>query len=506
MSQSDDLARETRSISDAPDRPEGSRSNRARRSQRKRRSKPATNRIAFWILSIAIAGAPLPFGSRDAITVALWCALLGAGLIIVSPRHLRRPHVWMLAGIGVIVLAFAFVLHEQLAVHPWVAQPNPIWAQTSELLHRQIVPSVSVVRGEPFYALGASLSAVLALVLGLVVGAERARARQALSVMAWSGAAYAVYAITFRVLEPNMILWREKTSSLGALTGTFINPNTAATYFGSAAAVWFVLLMASVRGHMPRGPIVWRKALDHILTDTPTEIPQRFAMLFVCLTALVMTGSRAGVLVSLLALLISFAAYFRRDLPRGKNLVVAVLAAGAVALLVMGVIGGKVNEKIDAEGLFDMGRWETYRSTLRLIADHPWFGTGLGTFAWAFPPYRSADISTYGVWDLAHSTPLELAADVGVPLTIAIALAWLAALAILAWALRGSRRKAVVPLAALAVALIGLLHSSVDFSLQVTGYAIVMFAVVGVGLGQSFSQADERQGALPSQSNAPPYP
>ena len=51
-----------------------------------------------------------------------------------------------------------------------------------------------------------------------------------------------------------------------------------------------------------------------------------------------------------------------------------------------------------------------------MIADHPWFGTGLGTFVWSFPAYRSANISLWGVWDLAHSTPLELAADLGLPL------------------------------------------------------------------------------------------
>jgi hypothetical protein len=52
--------------------------------------------------------------------------------------------------------------------------------------------------------------------------------------------------------------------------------------------------------------------------------------------------------------------------------------------------------------------------------------------------------------------------------------------------LRGSRRTALVPLSALAVALIALLHSSIDFSLQVSGYAIVVFALVGVALGFVF--------------------
>jgi hypothetical protein len=51
---------------------------------------------------------------------------------------------------------------------------------------------------------------------------------------------------------------------------------------------------------------------------------------------------------------------------------------------------------------------------------------------------------------------------------------------------RRSRRDTVVPHVAFAVSLIALLHSSIDFSLQVSGYAIVVFALVGVGLAQSF--------------------
>ena len=46
--------------------------------------------------------------------------------------------------------------------------------------------------------------------------------------------------------------------------------------------------------------------------------------------------------------------------------------------------------RFEMQGAVDQGRLETYRSTLRMIADHPWFGTGLGTFVWSFPAYRSA--------------------------------------------------------------------------------------------------------------------
>jgi hypothetical protein len=42
-----------------------------------------------------------------------------------------------------------------------------------------------------------------------------------------------------------------------------------------------------------------------------------------------------------------------------------------------------------------------------------------------------------------------------------------------------------VLLPAPAVSLIALLHSSFDFSLQIAGYSIVVFAILGVGLSQA---------------------
>jgi len=197
-------------------------------------------------------------------------------------------------------------------------------------------------------------------------------------------------------------------------------------------------------------------------------------------------------------MVVAFVLFFGRDLPRGIGPVMAMIAASsAVGLILLQFMGGNVSSRFDVQGFADEDRLSTYRLTLRIIADNPWFGTGLGTFVWAFPAYRNGDISMFGLWDRAHSTPLELAAELGIPLTGLIALAWLVAFVMLARALRGSRRQAVVPLAALIVALIALLHSSIDFSLQVTGYAIVAFALVGVGLGQS--TVEPHRNTLPSR-------
>ena len=76
----------------------------------------------------------------------------------------------------------------------------------------------------------------------------------------------------------------------------------------------------------------------------------------------------------------------------------------------------------------------------------------------------------------ASGTPLELASEMGIPLTVVVAVAWIFALVVLSLGLRGRRRDMTVLLPALAVSLIALLHSSFDFSLQIAGYSIVVFA------------------------------
>jgi O-antigen ligase len=420
---------------------------------------------------------------------------LALGLLLASPRRLRSGHYRLLAGIAGIVACWAFVLHEQLADHPWIAHPNPIWARASELLKTELTPSVSVIRGEPFYALGAPLANVLALALGLIVGADREGADRVLKAMAWAGVGYAIYGIGNLLLFPAAFLWRERTADLASLTATFVNRNTAAAYFGSCAVVWLVLAMARVRGRLPAGPIEWKKLGRNVYPEGrgDTQIIVRFVMFFICLSAMFMTGSRGGVLSSLFAMVVAAVIFFRSDLPRVASLLIVTAGFAAMALGLLQILGGNVQARIDAGGLVEQGRLEAYRSTLRIIADYPWFGTGLGTFAAVFPPYRSASISIVGIWDLAHSTPLELAAEVGVPLALVTAIGWIVALLVLMRGTRRSRRETIVPHAALAVSLIALLHSSIDFSLQVAGYAIVVFAVAGIGLAQSVSSAASRR-------------
>ena len=187
-----------------------------------------------------------------------------------------------------------------------------------------------------------------------------------------------------------------------------------------------------------------------------------------------------------MALAVAFFGFFYRDLQRRRWVAAALLVGGLTAFVLLEILGGNVTNRLELEGFVDQGRLETYRSTLKMIADHPWFGTGLGTFVWSFPAYRS-DVSMWGIWTFAHSTSLELAADLGLPLTGLIGLAWLVVLVVLFRGVRTRRNDRIVPAGALAVVILSLAHSFIDFSLQNPGYAIVVFALVGAGLAQSFS-------------------
>jgi O-antigen ligase len=451
--------------------------------------------ISAWILYASVAGAPLPFGSASASAIAFWCIVLGVGAAAASPRTFDRRHAALLGLAVLVVAAYAFVLHEQLAQHPWIATPHPLWAQASDALGTKLEPSVSIARNEPFYALGSPLCCMLAVTCGFVVCTDRERARDLMLVIAWSGAAYAAYGILAHVIDPTRILWREKEAYLSVATSTFINRNTAATYFGSCAVVWLMLLAERIRQHLPRGAIAWRKVPGRLLIEPPGAMVTCFAMLLLCLAAMFMTGSRAGVLLSLLALIVAFTLYFGRDLPRRTGIVTVLLGGAAAALVLLEFMGGGVSARIDIEGTSDSGRLATWLSTLRMIADHPWFGTGQGTFEWAYPAYRSGHISMWGVWDRAHDTLLELAADMGLPLAALVVLAWLVVFGVLVSGVRTRRRDLIIPVSAFAVAMLACLHSLVDFSLQIPGYAIVAFALVGAGLAQSFATNGGRNGS-----------
>jgi O-antigen ligase len=209
------------------------------------------------------------------------------------------------------------------------------------------------------------------------------------------------------------------------------------------------------------------------------------ACAFIIGAALMLTGSRGGIASSLVgtSVFIAFAAI------RSRNRPIAVSATLLLTILGMsGVLlgfGDFLAERLEAESIKSDDRLAVYALTWRVILDAPWLGTGYGTFQDVFKMYRDASVPPPWFWDRAHDTYLELIQGLGVPVAVSFTLGGAVLIRHCGYAAIRRHEGTLVPLTALAVALIVCLHALVDFDLQVQAVALTWVALLGAGVAQS---------------------
>jgi O-antigen ligase len=442
----------------------------------------AVHRISQFLAFFVILAAPLPFGSVDLVWVWMWTALLVVSLMTADRSRLCRADLWILGSTTVILLFTCALALFQIWPGIGPELSNPAWEAARNFAGLTLPDRISVTASVPWVAFGSCLLFALALVRAYLIATDEIAARSLLTTTAYAGFAYAVYGIAAQLFAPTKLLWRTKEYYLSFATGTFVNRNTAAAFWGCCAVLFLGKLLArsSETWFAWRGP----RPDQHAFFDHPIAL---CSGLLACLVAVGMTGSRAGVLLNLLGL--AFLANLRllqyRDQLRRYWLV-----AGAVtvaAIMAFFVIGGMASSRVGMFGMGDPRRFEVYRTSLEMSKGHELFGWGLGNFEAAFPAFRSPDLGSQGIWDKAHSTPLEMLVTAGIPLTVLVC-----GFAVLLFGrmVMGSltrRRDNYVPATGASVFLLGALHSCIDFSVQVTGFAMLFAAIVGCGLAQSIS-------------------
>ena len=412
------------------------------------------------------------------------------------PRGLSRKQLVLLGTVFAAFAAYLVVLHEQISPSPWFAATlnNPIWERSNLALGQSTSPIVAVVRDAPVVAVGAQLAFFLTLTLSFTLSADRQRARQLLRIVALAGSAYAVVAIVSFMVEPNKILfWGTKTDHFGNLTGPFTNCNTAAVFFGQCAVLWLLYLCEHLRG---TGSKVTSSLglLDRLMIRPNPQTLVSFGMVVTLIGTVFMTGSRAGIVLSLGALSIAFFAYFWKDFASWKAVLFAAWPLGLLLIPLALILGGAVNSRFSLQGLSDEGRWPVYRATSQIIHDFPWLGAGLGSFSAIFPAYRPTDLSVSGVWTRAHDALLELGSETGVIVALGVLVLYLAMISCFIWGIaRRPTRDALPPAAGLAALLLAGGHSLVDFSLQIPGYSLIVAVIVGTGLARVLSPPAARE-------------
>jgi len=437
----------------------------------------ASNLLAATVFVLA----PLPLGSVDLAWVCIWTGILAVSLLAARIDRTCTADLAVLAPIFVSIVVIAVIVCLQMWPNGLAGLSDSAWRNAREQLGADVPDRVSLTSSVPWLNFGYYLLFALGFSRAYLLATDARQAQRLLHLLAYSGLCYALYGIFAQVFLPETLLWRQKEFYLQFATGTFVNRNTAATFWGSCGLIFLIQFVRAVL-HATDDPRSERiKWLDRPGTQA--------ACCAVCLIAVGMTGSRAGILVTFLSMFFAVILYLV-PLQLGResfwNFVRTAFVVGVVGLA---LVGAAAMSRISEIGLVDAQRLEVYTTALKMIRGHELLGFGLGNFEAAFPLYRPAALGSQGIWDRVHSIPIELAIDLGIPAALCIfGIAAFYFVRLVRGAL-ARKRDRHIPVVGAGVFMLGMLHSCVDFSLQIPGYGILFASIVGCGLAQSISRS-----------------
>lgn len=319
--------------------------------------------------------------------------------------------------------------------------------------------------------------------------ADAGRAGRFLKVIALFSSALALYGIYALFTGSNPILDREGPTRI--VNASFVNRNSYATY----AVFGFLANLACYLNRSDRD--MFAESFFQRLRNTLESFFSGswiFALgALICLTALVLTQSRAGAGAGLIAVLVFFFSYRMRGAGNGVTLGITLVAI--LSFVVFTSTSG-LTERLLMDPDED-GRFAVYPHVIEGIEDRPLLGHGLGAFHDTFRA-RVPEAAAMGEWHLAHNSYLENIYELGIPAAAALYLA-LMLLVLRIWqGTRERQRNRVYSSVALAAALAAGFHSVFDFSLQMPAVAGLFAILLGMGCAQSVSARRKKRRRKPA--------
>jgi hypothetical protein len=428
----------------------------------------------------ALVFSPLFFGSIDQLWIALWTIVLSISALLGLGTSLNAAQTRVIITFLCVCSGCALVAAIQVAPDILPSFADPIWRQSGRLLGTVTAPRISGTAEISALAVGHFLLLVTAFLSGFWSGTSRRNARTLIFSARAAILLYAIYGLVSLAVAPDMLLWMPKLAYRDSLTATFVNHNTAATYLGCGVILWSCRVYFTVQSLQMSSLRVL--LLSSVNQQIGLNIMLRASAALICVFALLLTNSRGGLICSSLGLLVSLGLLFANSFRRRTSIVGGFVV---LALIVVTAWLTKVG-RIGSEGVIDADRWHVYSMLVRAIGERPWFGAGAGTFEGLFSSLRTADLSYWGVWDYAHSTVLEIAVEMGLPVILTVVTASCASIILLFVQTLRSYDKSRAALAAITgIATLTYLHSMIDFSLQIPGYLIPFEILLGCGLAMA---------------------
>src|SRR5208283_3924722 len=304
----------------------------------------------------------------------------------------------------------------------------------------------------------------------LLIGAECVREEGARKIFALVmivfGAGYAFFALAQELTSNGKIFWVHSPQFHGSIYGSYVNHNHYAGLMEMLVPIPFVVSM----GHLFRGG---KRALVGSCTVLMAG-------------TIFLSGSRGGMVAFVLEMVLFAALTFgKRRSPR------IALGSMAVCVFILALLiflgeGGRILGRL---GDLSPGiRLDITKDSLRMFSNRPVWGWGLGTFPTVYPSYRSFYTNLF--INEAHNDYAQLLVETGL-LGFGLMLWFLVRL--YRFGLPTSRRwefqwDGAVSLAALLGCTGILLHSFVDFNLQIPANAALFSVLCGLAASRPWAE------------------
>jgi len=273
----------------------------------------------------------------------------------------------------------------------------------------------------------------------------------------------------------------EKEAYRGLATGTFINRNHLAGYLEMALAIGIGLMISTLTNDRSHH---WRHRLRSLIeTLLSNKAFIRLSLIIVC-TGLILTKSRMGNTAFFASLFITGILFLFMARHATRSTIIFLISIIILDILLIGswVGVGQVVDRIEATSMVAEKRDEVARDTLTMIREQPFTGIGGGNYFSTFPNYQQLDI-----WDNyyhAHNDYLEFLSEYGL---IGLVLLAATVLYALLFAFKAMRRRHSPLMQGMAFAsFMGiisiLIHSSVDFNMQIPANAAMFMLLMGLAI------------------------
>ena len=456
--------------------------------------------IGFLIL---IAWLPLPLGSNrpwaEGIMEIWTFSLMFLWLIAFMRNQVQTSDTYKKAApvIGLFLLWLGWILLQIIPLPPvWIASFSPAAFDHHSLVNSSDLMTLSLDPHATAAGWFKSLAYVLIFILSLLLIHSRRRLRQLAYVVIYSGLFQAVYGSLMTLSGLGYGFFIQNPLALNVTTGTFINRNHFAGYLVMTLSVGIGMMIASLDTESDYTAKQRLRYYLKLILSTKLRLRLYLVMMVI---ALVLTHSRMGNTSFFASLVIAggLGLILSRHATRGT--IVLLISLIAIDVLIVGAwFGlGKVVERIEETTLVTETRDEVDIYVYQQWKDYQWTGSGLGSFYSVFPRYRKEDVRGY--YDHTENDYLEFASETGV---IGVALLGsVVAMSIYAALMAQYRRRDPlmrgISFAAIMSICAMLIHSTVDFNLQIPANAATFILILSMAwISYGFkNKVKKKQGA-----------